>query len=75
MSDWESCSAVERHPDIVSGAWVFVGTRVPIRALFENLRDGASLNDFLDWFPGVDGRKAESVLRHGFEALKVSASA
>ena len=30
MADWESCNAVERHPDIVSGAWVFVGTRVPM---------------------------------------------
>ena len=74
MADWESCNAVEHHPDIVSGAWVFVGTRVPIRALFENLRDGASLEDFLNWFQGVDGWKAESVLHHGFEALQISAS-
>ena len=74
MADWESCKAVERHPEIVSGAWVFAGTRVPIRALFENLRDGASLEAFLDWFPGVDAWKAEAVLHHGLEALQLSAS-
>jgi uncharacterized protein (DUF433 family) len=43
MSIWENCDAVKRHPNRVSGAWVFRGTRVPIAALFENLRDGASI--------------------------------
>jgi len=38
MIDWSTCAAVERHPARVSGAWVFRGTRVPISALFENLR-------------------------------------
>ncbi len=47
MKQWESLDAVERNPDKVSGAWVFRGTRVPISALFENLRDGASVDQFL----------------------------
>lgn len=51
--DWNACPAVEQIPGKVSGALVFRGTRVPIRALFENLRDGASIEDFLNWFPGV----------------------
>ena len=62
MSNWEQCSAVDREPDRVSGVWVFRGTRVPISALFENLRDGASLDDFLKWFPGVDRSQVEAVL-------------
>ena len=37
MLDWNTCPAVERTPERVSGAWVFKGTRVPVRALFENL--------------------------------------
>ena len=45
--------AVERSPARVSGAWVFRGTRVPVKALFENLEDGATLDQFLEWFPGV----------------------
>ena len=62
MSNWETCSAVDREPDRVSGVWVFRGTRVPISALFENLRDGASVDDFLKWFPGVDRSQVEAVL-------------
>ncbi len=64
MIDWHTCPAVERTPDRVSGAWVFRGTRVPVRALFENLDHGASLDDFLEWFPGVTRIQAEAVLRH-----------
>ena len=62
MSNWEQCGAVDREPDRVSGVWVFRGTRVPISALFENLRDGASVDDFLKWFPGVDRSQVEAVL-------------
>jgi uncharacterized protein (DUF433 family) len=62
MSNWEKCEAVERHPDRVSGEWVFRGTRVPIAALFENLRDGASIEEFLAWFPGVERSQVEAVL-------------
>lgn len=64
MLDWSSCSAVERTPEKVSGAWVFRDTRVPVEALFENLEEGADLNDFLAWFPGVTQRQAEAVLHH-----------
>lgn len=45
--------AIERDPNVLSGEWVFRGTRVPVSALFENLKDGASIDEFLDWFPGV----------------------
>jgi uncharacterized protein (DUF433 family) len=59
---WQSSSAVEQDPDRVSGAWVFRGTRVPISALFQNLRDGATVDEFLSWFPGVDRSQVEAVL-------------
>jgi len=62
MEAWERCEAVERHPNIHSGAWVFTGTRVPVAALFENLRDGSSIEDFLAWFPGVERAQVEAVL-------------
>jgi uncharacterized protein (DUF433 family) len=64
MKDWENCDAIERSPDKVSGAWVFRGTRVPVSALFENLKDGASIEQFLKWFPGVKRAQIESVLEH-----------
>ncbi|MEK6603742.1 MAG: DUF433 domain-containing protein [Nitrospirota bacterium] len=69
MLDWSQCSAVERVPGKVSGAWVFKGTRVPVRALFENLENGASANDFLTWFPGVTHEQVVAVLEHAERSL------
>ncbi|MCE9636357.1 MAG: DUF433 domain-containing protein [Planctomycetes bacterium] len=64
MFDWSSCEAVESDPAVLSGAWVFRGTRVPVAALFENLEDDASLHDFVEWFPGVTVEQARAVLEH-----------
>jgi uncharacterized protein (DUF433 family) len=64
MLDWSQCSAVERTPGKVGGAWVFKGTRVPVKALFENLESGARLDEFLTWFPGVTREQVEAVLQH-----------
>ena len=36
--DWSQCAVVESIPGKVSGAWVFRGTRVPVAAIFENLK-------------------------------------
>jgi uncharacterized protein (DUF433 family) len=69
MLDWSSCPAVERDPDRVSGAWVFRGTRVPVKALFENLEGGARIDDFLSWFPGVSREMAVAVLEHAQRSL------
>ena len=71
MLDWNECSAVERVPGKVSGAWLFKDTRVPVSALFENLEDGATLADFLEWFPGVTREQAEAVLEHAERSLLV----
>jgi uncharacterized protein (DUF433 family) len=71
MLDWSSCAAVERSPEIVSGAWVFQGTRIPVSALFENLEDGARVDDFIEWFPGVTKEQVEAVLEHANRSLAV----
>lgn len=70
MTSWQDCSAVERDPDRVSGAWVFRGTRVPVASLFENLKDGASIEDFLEWFPGVERSQVETVLDYEMAAAR-----
>jgi uncharacterized protein (DUF433 family) len=64
MIDWSTCKVVERAADVVSGAWVFAGTRVPVAALFENLEDGAQVQEFVEWFPGVAIEQARAVLDH-----------
>lgn len=69
MLDWNACSAVERIPGKVGHAWLFRGTRVPVRALFENLEDGATVEQFLEWFPGVRREQVESVLEHAAQSL------
>jgi uncharacterized protein (DUF433 family) len=73
--EWERLEAVERNPEKVSGAWVFRGTRVPVSALFENLRDGATIDEFLEWFPGVQRVQVEAVLHHEALALASGMSA
>ena len=73
MTNWETCEAVERRPEKLSGAWVFQGTRVPVSALFENLKEGASTEQFLDWFQGVEEWQVKAVLQHEMKALADSA--
>jgi uncharacterized protein (DUF433 family) len=69
MLDWRECPAVERVPGKVSGEWLFKGTRVPVRVLFENLEDGARIDDVLEWFPGVTREQLELVLQHAERSL------
>lgn len=69
MLDWARCDGVERAPDKLSGAWTFKGTRVPVKALFANLEDGATVAQFLEWFPGVTRRQVEAVLEHAAQSL------
>jgi uncharacterized protein (DUF433 family) len=69
MLDWSGCEVVERSADKVGGVWVFRGTRVPVTALFENLEDGATVDQFLEWFPGVGRAQVEAVLAHTLRSL------
>lgn len=69
MLDWSRCDAVERTPDRLSGAWTFKGTRVPVRALFQNFEGGATVELFLEWFPGVTRQQVDAVLDHAARSL------
>ncbi|MCY3809498.1 MAG: DUF433 domain-containing protein [Gemmatimonadetes bacterium] len=70
MTDWNTCRAVERNPRKISGAWAFTGTRVPVYALFENLASGATIEELVEWFPGVEEHQVRAVLEHEAEALR-----
>jgi len=54
---------VSRDPEVMSGALVFAGTRVPVRILTEHLEAGDPLNVFLEDFPTVTRRQAKEYLR------------
>jgi len=49
-------------PEIISGAPVFRGTRVPVDALVSNIQAGLTLDEFLDNFPTVTREQALQVL-------------
>lgn len=56
-------------PEIVSGAPVFRGTRVPVDALISNLKAGLTLDEFLDNFPTVAREQALTVLEFSKRTL------
>ena len=70
MTDWTNCPAVERNPGKISGAWAFTGTRVPVHALFENLEAGATIDEFVQWFPDVSKQQVRAVLEHEARELR-----
>ena len=67
--DWSQCSAVESVPVKVSGAWVLKGTRMPVSAIFENLEAGASLDDIMDWYDGLDREQVKAVIEFAARRL------
>jgi uncharacterized protein (DUF433 family) len=54
-------SVVRFAPDILAGTPVFVGTRVPVRALIDYIEGGHSLSEFLDVFPAVSREVAAAL--------------
>ena len=54
----------------VSGTPIFVGTRVPIKNLFDYLAGGHSLNEFLDDFPSVSREQAIRTLDMARDVLE-----
>ena len=70
MTDWSRCPGVESVPGRVSGNWVFTGTRLPVYALFENLAEGATIHDFVEWFDAADEEQVRAVLEHVAQDLR-----
>ena len=62
-------AVVHIDPEILSGAPVFVGTRVPFRALFDYLEGGHSVAEFLDDFPTVRREQVVAALAEAEEAV------
>jgi uncharacterized protein (DUF433 family) len=67
--DWSQCPAVESVPGKVSGAWVLKGTRMPVSAILENLEDGASLDDLMEWFDGLDREQVKAAIEFAARSL------
>ena len=67
-------SVVHSDPDIMGGEPVFVGTRVPVKTLFEYLEEGDTIDEFLDQFPSVRREQARAALEIGREAVEAVAN-
>jgi uncharacterized protein (DUF433 family) len=60
--DWSQCPEVESVPGKMSGAWVLRDTRMPVSGVLENFEAGASIDDIMEWFAGLDRKQVEAVI-------------
>lgn len=68
-------SVVHIDPEILGGTPVFVGTRVPVKALLDYLGAGHPLDQFLDDFPSVSRAQAVAALEEAKRHLESGARA
>jgi uncharacterized protein (DUF433 family) len=66
---------VHSDPDILGGVPVFVGTRVPVKTLFDYLEAGDALDEFLNDFPSVTREQAVAALELGRAMIETHAAA
>jgi uncharacterized protein (DUF433 family) len=66
---------ISRDPEIVSGALVFAGTRVPVQTLIDYLKAGETIERFLEGFPTVSRSQAEAFLEQALDAIAAGADA
>jgi len=66
-------SPVHSDPEILGGTPVFVGTRVPVKSLFDYIEGGETLDEFLHQFPSVKREQAIAALEMARESLLTSA--
>jgi uncharacterized protein (DUF433 family) len=69
----EHAPPIHSDPEIMGGAPVFVGTRVPLRNLIDYLEGGYTLDEFLDHFPSVSREQAIAALEDAHEVLTARA--
>jgi uncharacterized protein (DUF433 family) len=55
-------AVIHSDPDVMGGAPVFIGTRVPLQTLLDYLEAGQTLDDFLEDFPTVTRERAIAAL-------------
>ena len=64
---------IVKDPEILHGAPVFRGTRVPLQALFDSLEGGETLEEFLEGFPSVTREMAIATLEEAHQLLSSKA--
>ena len=65
---------VTSSPNVLSGAPVFAGTRVPVQALIDYLEGGETIDDFLAGFPTVTRAQVVAFLEEAAARMSAKAS-
>jgi uncharacterized protein (DUF433 family) len=55
--------------EVLGGQTVFKGTRVPVETLFDHLKEGITIDAFLDDFPSVTKEQAIALLEYANKLL------
>ena len=70
---WDACPGVWRNPERMSGAWCFDRGRITVSSLFQNMRSGMTLDQYLLIFPMKHEQSVSAVLRHISKRLQAPA--
>jgi uncharacterized protein (DUF433 family) len=62
-------TVVSASTDVMGGAPVFSGTRVPVQTLLDYLEAGETIDDFLEGFPSVTRRQVVEFLEYAKNRL------
>lgn len=66
-------TVIQSDPQILGGTACFAGTRVPVRSLFDHLKLGYSVDEFLEEFPTVKKEHAEALLDDARHRVEIAA--
>ena len=69
--DWSQCPEVTRSPDVMSGAWVFKGTRLPVALVFKNIEGGISVDEIPEIYPGVTLEQVKAAVHFASTSLQL----
>lgn len=50
------------HPDIMGGSICMTGTRVPLKIVLDNLKDGISKSELLEAYPALSDEHVDAIL-------------
>ena len=67
---WRACPLVEQAAGRLGGAWVFKNSRLALYVLHANLASGATIDEFVKWYEGVEKWQVKAVLEHAAKELR-----
>ena len=70
--DWSRCPAVESVSGKVSGDWVLRGTRMPVSTILSNIEAGATIDQILQWFDGLNRDQVKAVINFAYPGLSAA---